>query len=60
MKGVGREVIVVVRKAPNGAGYIGEKDSLQTKCPSKFRAADEVVRFFYLIDRLEAQAVVGV
>lgn len=38
---VGREVIVVVRKAPTGAGFIGEKDSLQTKCPSKFRAADD-------------------
>ena len=36
---VGREVIVTVRKAPAGGAFIGEKDSLQTKCPSKFRAA---------------------
>lgn len=35
----GREVIVVVKKAPTGAGYIGERDSLQTKCPSKFKEA---------------------
>jgi cytochrome c-type biogenesis protein CcmE len=32
----GREVIVDVRK--QGAGYVGEKDSLITKCPSKFTA----------------------
>jgi len=31
---VGREVIVTVRK--RGAVFIGEKDSLVTKCPSKF------------------------
>jgi cytochrome c-type biogenesis protein CcmE len=30
----GREVIVNVRK--QGAGFVGEKDSLVTKCPSKF------------------------
>jgi cytochrome c-type biogenesis protein CcmE len=35
----GREVIVVVKKAPAGAGFIGEPDSLQTKCPSKFKEA---------------------
>ncbi len=35
----GREVIVVVKKAPSGAGFIGERDSLQTKCPSKFKEA---------------------
>lgn len=33
----GREVIVTVRK--NGASWVGERDSLQTKCPSKFKAA---------------------
>jgi cytochrome c-type biogenesis protein CcmE len=32
----GREVIVTVRK--EGAGFVGEKDSLITKCPSKFTA----------------------
>ncbi|HEU4978897.1 MAG TPA: cytochrome c maturation protein CcmE [Solirubrobacteraceae bacterium] len=30
----GREVIVTVRK--QGAGFVGERDSLVTKCPSKF------------------------
>ena len=30
----GREVIVTVRR--QGAGFVGEKDSLVTKCPSKF------------------------
>jgi cytochrome c-type biogenesis protein CcmE len=30
----GREVIVTVRK--QGATFVGEKDSLVTKCPSKF------------------------
>jgi cytochrome c-type biogenesis protein CcmE len=30
----GREVIVTVRK--EGAGFVGERDSLVTKCPSKF------------------------
>jgi cytochrome c-type biogenesis protein CcmE len=32
----GREVIVTVRK--EGASFVGEKDSLITKCPSKFAA----------------------
>jgi cytochrome c-type biogenesis protein CcmE len=32
----GREVIVTVRK--EGAVFAGEKDSLITKCPSKFSA----------------------
>lgn len=31
----GREVIITVRKGPDGT-FIGEKDSLVTKCPSKF------------------------
>ena len=31
----GREVIVTVRR--RGAAFVGEKDSLVTKCPSKFR-----------------------
>ena len=35
----GREVIVTVEKPAAGAAFVGEKDSLQTKCPSKFRAA---------------------
>jgi cytochrome c-type biogenesis protein CcmE len=30
----GREVIVTVRK--HGDGFVGERDSLVTKCPSKF------------------------
>jgi cytochrome c-type biogenesis protein CcmE len=30
----GREVIVTVRK--QGTGFVGERDSLITKCPSKF------------------------
>lgn len=33
----GREVIVTVRK--QGAGFVGERDSLITRCPSKFKAA---------------------
>jgi cytochrome c-type biogenesis protein CcmE len=32
----GREVIIDVRK--EGAAFVGEKDSLVTKCPSKFAA----------------------
>lgn len=32
-----REVIVTVRKGQTA--FVGERDSLQTKCPSKFRAA---------------------
>jgi cytochrome c-type biogenesis protein CcmE len=31
----GREVIITVRKGENGT-FVGEKDSLVTKCPSKF------------------------
>src|ERR1700746_1964768 len=33
----GREIIVTVQK--QGAGYVGERDSLITKCPSKYSAA---------------------
>lgn len=33
----GREVIVTVRK--HGAGFVGEPDSLVTKCPSKFKSS---------------------
>jgi cytochrome c-type biogenesis protein CcmE len=33
----GREVIVSVRK--QGAGFVGERNSLVTKCPSKYAAA---------------------
>jgi cytochrome c-type biogenesis protein CcmE len=33
----GRGVLVTVRKG--GAGFIGEQDSLTTKCPSKYQAA---------------------
>src|SRR3954451_25201266 len=32
----GREVIVRVRKNGSGSGFVGERDSLVTKCPSKF------------------------
>ncbi|MBA2516352.1 MAG: cytochrome c maturation protein CcmE [Solirubrobacterales bacterium] len=35
----GREVIVDVRK--QGATFVGEKDSLVTKCPSKFSADEQ-------------------
>jgi cytochrome c-type biogenesis protein CcmE len=35
----GREVIVRVRR--DGAEFVGERDSLVTKCPSKFSAAEE-------------------
>ena len=34
----GREVIVTVRKGAGGT-FVGERDSLITKCPSKFTAA---------------------
>lgn len=34
----GREIIVTVRK--QGASFVGEKDSLVTKCPSKYQAKD--------------------
>jgi cytochrome c-type biogenesis protein CcmE len=33
----GREVIVTVEK--HGAGYVGERNSLITKCPSKYKTA---------------------
>jgi cytochrome c-type biogenesis protein CcmE len=33
----GREVIVTVRK--HGGSYVGERNSLITKCPSKYKAA---------------------
>jgi cytochrome c-type biogenesis protein CcmE len=33
----GREVIVDVRR--QGSMFVGERDSLVTKCPSKFKAA---------------------
>jgi cytochrome c-type biogenesis protein CcmE len=33
----GREVIVTVQK--QGGSYVGERDSLITKCPSKYKAA---------------------
>lgn len=33
----GREVIVTVRRS--GSGFIGQRDSLITKCPSKFKAS---------------------
>jgi len=35
----GREVIVTVRR--EGAGFVGERDSLITKCPSKFSSKSE-------------------
>lgn len=35
----GREIIIDVRK--QGGTYVGEKDSLVTKCPSKFTAEQE-------------------
>jgi cytochrome c-type biogenesis protein CcmE len=35
----GREVIVTVRK--QGSVFVGERDSLVTKCPSKFSAAKQ-------------------
>ncbi len=35
----GREVIITVRK--EGPIFVGEKDSLVTKCPSKYEAASE-------------------
>jgi len=33
----GREVIVTVQK--QGSGFVGERDSLITKCPSKYKSA---------------------
>jgi cytochrome c-type biogenesis protein CcmE len=35
----GRGVLVTVQKPRSGASYIGEQDSLTTKCPSKYQAA---------------------
>jgi cytochrome c-type biogenesis protein CcmE len=35
----GREVIVTVRRAPGGDSFVGERNSLITKCPSKYKAA---------------------
>ena len=35
----GREVIVTVRKGQDGT-FVGEKDSLVTKCPSKFTESE--------------------
>ena len=35
----GREVIVTVRKGEDGT-FVGEKDSLVTKCPSKFTKSE--------------------
>ncbi|HWT94601.1 MAG TPA: cytochrome c maturation protein CcmE [Solirubrobacteraceae bacterium] len=37
----GREVIITVQKGAAGGAFVGEKDSLITKCPSKFSAKDE-------------------
>ena len=34
----GREVIVTVHRAPGAGSFVGERDSLVTKCPSKFTA----------------------
>lgn len=36
----GREIIIKVRR--DGATFVGEKDSLVTKCPSKFSAEEQV------------------
>jgi cytochrome c-type biogenesis protein CcmE len=33
----GRGVLVTVREG--GSGFVGEQDSLTTKCPSKYQAA---------------------
>jgi cytochrome c-type biogenesis protein CcmE len=41
----GREVIVTVQK--QGAGYVGERNSLITKCPSKFTTAPPSERQSY-------------
>lgn len=35
----GREIIVTVRK--EGGAFVGEKDSLVTKCPSKYQTAPD-------------------
>ncbi len=38
----GREVIVTVRR--QGGVFVGERDTLVTKCPSKFKSADQPAR----------------
>jgi cytochrome c-type biogenesis protein CcmE len=35
----GRGVMVQVRRAASGSLFVGEKDSMVTKCPSKFQVA---------------------
>jgi cytochrome c-type biogenesis protein CcmE len=35
----GRGVLVTVHQQSLGAGFVGEEDSLTTKCPSKYQAA---------------------
>ncbi len=35
----GRGVLVTVREQGGGSAFIGEQDSLTTKCPSKYQAA---------------------
>ena len=35
----GRGVLVTVQKPASGTTYVGEQDSLTTKCPSKYQAA---------------------
>lgn len=37
----GREVIIKVSQQTAGATFVGERDSLITKCPSKFTAKDQ-------------------
>ena len=37
----GREVIVTVSQQTAGGTFVGERDSLITKCPSKFTAKDQ-------------------
>lgn len=36
----GREIVLTVEKSANGA-FIGERDTLITKCPSKFTTAND-------------------
>jgi len=35
----GREVIVTVERSGNGSQFVGERNSLITKCPSKYKEA---------------------
>jgi cytochrome c-type biogenesis protein CcmE len=35
----GREVIVTVQRDAGGGGFVGERNSLITKCPSKYKEA---------------------